>query len=504
MKNVLEFLEGTVSKYPERYAVEDENICFTWRELQEYARKIGSFLCKEGKAGSPVAIVAEKGVFTLAAMLGAAYAGDFYVMIDPSQPDGRMREIFEVLRPELTIVLDEAQQEDIRKIEYNGKIYLLREMLDVPVAQNALDVRRCESSAEDILYGIFTSGSTGKPKCVVVSHRAVIDFITHFIETFGFSSGDKIGNQAPFDFDVSVKDIYSCVMTGAELVIIPTKLFSVPPKLLDYICEKHINSLVWAVSALTLVSCLKGLNYRVPVEVKRVMFSGEVMPIKQLKLWQQALPDAEFVNLYGPSEITCNCMYYRVDRTFEDNELLPLGKAFEGRKILLIDENGHEINNPGVTGEICVVGESLARGYYNNKTETDRKFRQIDINGETKRCYFTGDLARYDEAGNLFFAGRKDFQIKHMGHRIELEEIEHALNQLPGVEKSCCFMNKKRNRLVGFYFGNAKENEIKSSLKRKLPAYMIPHTIVKVEDMPLNKNGKTDRKYFMSRQEVLM
>lgn len=182
MKNVLEFLEGTVSKYPERYAVEDENICFTWRELQEYARKIGSFLCKEGKAGSPVAIVAEKGVFTLAAMLGAAYAGDFYVMIDPSQPDGRMREIFEVLRPELTIVLDEAQQEDIRKIEYNGKIYLLREMLDVPVAQNALDVRRCESSAEDILYGIFTSGSTGKPKCVVVSHRAVIDFITHFIE----------------------------------------------------------------------------------------------------------------------------------------------------------------------------------------------------------------------------------------------------------------------------------------------------------------------------------
>ena len=104
----------------------------------------------------------------------------------------------------------------------------------------------------------------------------------------------------------------------------------------------------------------------------------------------------------------------------------------------------------------------------------------------------------------MFFAGRKDFQIKHMGHRIELEEIEHALNQLPGVEKSCCFMNKKRNRLVGFYLGNAKENEIKSSLKRKLPTYMIPHTIVKVEDMPLNKNGKTDRKYFMSRQEVLM
>ena len=260
MKNVLEFLEGTVSKYPERYAVEDENICFTWRELQECARKIGSFLCKEGKAGSPVAIVAEKGVFTLAAMLGAAYAGDFYVMIDPSQPDGRMREIFEVLRPELTIVLDEAQQEDIRKIEYNGKIYLLREMLDVPVAQNALDVRRCESSAEDILYGIFTSGSTGKPKCVVVSHRAVIDFITHFIETFGFSSGDKIGNQAPFDFDVSVKDIYTSLATGAELVIIPRHLFSTPSLLLDYICYRKVTVLIWAASALGMLAVLKGLD----------------------------------------------------------------------------------------------------------------------------------------------------------------------------------------------------------------------------------------------------
>lgn len=497
MKNVLEFLEGTVSKYPERYAVEDENICFTWRELQEYARKIGSFLCKEGKAGSPVAIVAEKGVFTLAAMLGAAYAGDFYVMIDPSQPDGRMREIFEVLRPELTIVLDEAQQEDIRKIEYNGKIYLLREMLDVPVAQNALDVRRCESSAEDILYGIFTSGSTGKPKCVVVSHRAVIDFITHFIETFGFSSGDKIGNQAPFDFDVSVKDIYTSLATGAELVIIPRHLFSTPSLLLDYICYRKVTVLIWAASALGLLAVLKGLEYKVPTEIKKIFFSGEVMPVKLLRIWQCALPGTEFVNLYGPTEITCNCTYYPVERVYEDGEKLPIGMPFEGRKVFLLDENMQIVTEPEKKGEICVARESLALGYYRNREETDKHFKIWQAGEKSFRYYRTGDLGYRGADGNLYFAGRKDFQIKHMGHRIELEEIEARIEQVEGVRKCCCILDRRKNRLKAFYLGEADQKPIREHLKKVLPSYMIPHSIQKTEKIPLNKNGKTDRRYFM-------
>ena len=196
----------------------------------------------------------------------------------------------------------------------------MKEQID---ERQLLAVRKA-CTADDLLYGIFTSGSTGVPKGIVVSHKSVINFITHFIHTFQFAETDVIGNQAPFDFDVSVKDIYTCLMTGATLVIIPTKLFSVPPVLLDYLCNKHVNTLIWAVSALTLISALHGLKYRIPIEVKRVMFSGEVMPVKQLRQWQLALPEAEFVNLYGPSEITCNCTYYRVKRIFEDDEILLL------------------------------------------------------------------------------------------------------------------------------------------------------------------------------------
>ena len=227
------------------------------------------------------------------------------------------------------------------------------------------------------------------------------------------------------------------------------------------------------------------------------------MAVKQLGQWLLALPEAEFVNLYGPSEITCNCTYYRVKRIFEDDEILPLGKAFDGRKVFLMDDEGKEISTAEKNGEICVSGESLAEEYYHNPEETAKKFRWMETADGMVRYYCTGDLGYYSAAGELYFSGRKDFQIKHMGHRIELEEIEHALNQLDGVENSCCVMNTKKNRLVGFYFGTAESKEIKNGLKKKLPQYMIPHTIVRVAHMPLSKNGKIDRNYFGKRQEVV-
>jgi len=401
------------------------------------------------------------------------------------------------------MILDVQYEEKMRACGYQGNMVPIEAAKQTDIDSVSLDRVRAQSLDQDLLYGIFTSGSTGMPKGVIVNQRAVVDFIEQFAKTFDFSECDVIGNQAPFDFDVSVKDIYTCLMTGAALVIIPTKLFSVPPVLLDYLCNKHVNTLIWAVSALTLISALHGLKYRIPIEVKRVMFSGEVMPVKQLRQWQLALPEAEFVNLYGPSEITCNCTYYRVKRIFEDDEILPLGKAFDGRKVFLMDDEGKEISTAEKSGEICVSGESLAEEYYHNPEETRKKFRWMETADGMVRYYCTGDLGYYSAAGELYFSGRKDFQIKHMGHRIELEEIEHALNQLDGVENSCCVMNTKKNRLVGFYFGTAESKEIKNGLKKKLPQYMIPHTIVRVAHMPLNKNGKIDRNYFGKRQEVV-
>lgn len=496
MKNILEYLEKTEQQYPSHTALDDGKLVFTWRELANLSRQMGTAFAQKTEHGKPIIIFLEKSSVTLAAMFGAVYAGCFYVVVDPSQPIQRIQGILNVLEPGL-IVANDKTGELLVQMDYKGNTCLLNDAMKEPADRQILQKIRKESQDTDILYGIFTSGSTGTPKGIIVSHRAAIDFITHFVRTFRFTVHDRIGNQAPFDFDVSVKDIYTSMFTGAELVIIPKEMFSTPPVLLDYLCKKEVTALIWAVSALSLVAALKGLDYKVPLTVKKILFSGEVMPVKQLRMWQAALPCAEFINLYGPTEITCNCTYYRVKEMLPDGEKIPIGKAFPGRIVFLMDECGKEIASPGKIGEICVSGESLSEGYYHNPEETKERFISCSKNSDRSgRYYKTGDLGFYGKCGELYFSGRKDFQIKHMGHRIELEEIEHAMEQIVGLERGLCILDEKRNRLVAFYLGDISKEQIQEKIKEKLPAYMIPHKLVKTNLMPLNKNGKTDREYF--------
>lgn len=501
MNNILEYLERTAEKYPGRIAVEDDKEALTWKKLADLSRRIGTAAGKRIACGDPVVILAPKGPLTLAAMFGAVYGGGFYVNGDPALPPRRLKEIFRVLQPKLVLIRPE-EIPLIRQAGYTGDYCLLHEAAGEEPDLELLERRRKDSCSEDILYGIFTSGSTGTPKGITVSHRAVIDFITHFTEIFGIDEKDRIGNQAPFDFDVSVKDIYSAVMTGAALVLIPRQFFSVPAALLDYLCEKKATVLIWAVSALTMISSLGGFKYRIPSDVRKVMFSGEVMPANQLACWQEALPEAEFVNLYGPTEITCNCTYYPVQKVPGEGEKLPIGKAFPGRRVFLLNEEGGEIREPEQAGEICVAGESLSLGYYHDPAETEKSFQErIFPDGRKERYYRTGDLGFLGKDGNLYFSGRKDFQIKFNGHRIELEEIERLLDQMQGIEKSCCVTDHRKTCLAAFYMGKVMPGEIRLWLKKRLPGYMVPRKIFQTEKLPLTKNGKTDRKALQKRLE---
>ena len=501
--NILDYLEQTAECYKYSTAVTDIAEEYTWHEFIEMAKRIGSGLSRRTTPGNPVPVMMEKSPLMLAAMAGAIYAGCFYVPVNPDNPPERLKKIFQTLQPEIIVADNKIKEflisENMCTAFSKGddtSILSAEELVKEDVDQKRLAAIRNDSKETDILYGIFTSGSTGTPKAVIVSHEAVIKFIGNFTEIFGISHEDVIGNQAPFDFDVSVKDIYSSMMTGAQLALIPKEYFSTPPRLLDYLCEKKVTTLTWAVSALTLVSSLKGLRYRIPDKVNKVMFSGEAMPPKQLRAWQKALPNASFINLYGPTEITCNCTYYPVNRIYEDGEKIPVGRAFPGREVFLLDEKDAEITDAGRKGEVCVAGESLAQGYYRNEEQTKKQFVMYPVHGgETQRIYRTGDLAYYDEKGRLIFAGRKDFQIKHMGHRIELEEIERAMNAVNNVQRSCCIFQKDKNRIVGFYMGEAEPFEVRRKLKDKLPVYMVPPKMIKMTVMPLNKNGKTDREY---------
>lgn len=521
--NVLELLERSAEQFPERPAFGDPVKDITFRELTETAQAVGRLLLQDVVPEAPVAFYLEKSVDAVAAMFGAVYAGGFYSFIDVRQPAARAQKVLDVLEPAV-LITDAANEKGAAALSCGGRRWRLEDLLeaarenireaskDCPAGgacdpeepcgiaeQNAeLAAVRARMTDTAPLYVNFTSGSTGTPKGVAVSHRSVIEFMAPFTELFRITEQDVLGNQAPFDFDVSVKDIYSGLYTGAKVQIIPREYFSNPTMLMDYLCEKKTSILIWAVSAMCFVSIMNALEYRTPETVRAVGFSGEVMPVKQLRVWRRYLPAAVYVNLYGPTEITCNCTYYVLEagKDYALDEVIPAGTAFHNEKVFLLDEENHlvERTDPGREGEICVAGTCLALGYYRDPERTAAAFTQNPLAAAyPERIYRTGDIGRYDAEGNLIYVSRKDFQIKHLGHRIELGEVEADAMARDGVSRACCIYDTGRKRLILFYTGDRDKRELEKELREVLPPFMVPNKIFRLEEMPLNKNGKIDR-----------
>ena len=500
LTNILQYLEATVERVPHKTAFSDGTEAFTFSELYQTSRAIGSALLTRHLGGQAVLVAMDKVPSQLAVFFGVIYAGGFYASLDTDMPPVRMNMIRQTL--DARVLIYDGQKAKSRKAaealqEACGQTLTLLDwhaLADSSEDVAALEAVRNIQIDVDPIYVVFTSGSTGVPKGVAACHRSVIDYTESLCEAVGFDENTVFGNQTPLYFDAPLKEIMPTLKYGATTYLIPKSLFMFPMKLCDYLNEHRINTVCWVVSALTMISSLGVLEKNPPKHLTTVCFGSEVFPRRQYDLWRQALPDTRFFNLYGPTEATGMSCYWPATRELAPDEPIPVGRPFCNTGILLLTDDG-KAAAPGEVGEICMRGTCVTLGYYHNPEKTAEAFIQNPLQTAYPECiYRTGDLGRYNEHGELVFLSRRDAQIKHMGHRIELGEIEAISQTSEAVGQVCCVYDHEQRRIMLFYCGTCQESELLHYLKERLPRYMLPTACIRLDSLPKTPNGKIDRK----------
>ena len=498
--NILTYLDTSAARYPDKLAFIGETSALTFLELKSNTEAIGSFIASKYIYNEPILVFMEKSPEEVSALLGVVRSGNFYVAIDLDMPEARLNAIIDITKAKLMIV-DRNTREKAKSLGFSGDICSYEETASKQTNSALLLDISHKAKETDTIYLVFTSGSTGEPKGVVASHRNVIDYIEGLGMVLECDEKTVFGNQAPLYLDASLKDVYTTLKYGAATYFIPKKLFMSPVKLIEYLNEHKINTICFVSSALTIFTKLSAFDFAKPENLKVIAFGGEVLPISHLKQWMKACPGARFINLYGATECTGMSSYYVVYDVEKLGNCIPIGKPLPDTEIFLIDEEGNIIANPHPSaggryrGEICIGGTGLSSGYYKDDEKTTAKFVNYTLTGgRSILLYKTGDIGYFGEDGELYFAGRKDNQIKHRGYRIELEEIEACGGAFEGVDRGCCIYNPHKEVIIFFYEGRIEEGKVKENFRNKLASYMVPGKIIRLDRLPCMAGGKIDRK----------
>jgi D-alanine--poly(phosphoribitol) ligase subunit 1 len=479
--------QAVVSEHGDRTAIwfsKGEQVSYA--ELNKLANRTARFLAQRGiQKSGVVSISGQKSVLTFASMIACLKLGCPYVILDPDSPSERLRKILSTCRPSLLL----AEPDLINRlahlaIESLDKNSLASIDLD---SDNLLETESVTGS--DAAYIMFTSGSTGFPKGAVMTHANVLNLIAWSQKTFSITIDDTLTNVNPLYFDNSVFDFYAALFTGARLLPVTKEETSDPKLLVDKIDEGAATLWFSVPSLLIFLQTMRATDGKHLRSIRRFIFGGEGYPKAKLKqLFDAYTPASEFFNVYGPTECTCICSSYRLTaEDFDDLKgLPPLGYIAANFDYLIVDD------------ELCLLGPNVGRGYYNDPERTAQSFVQnpthnkfIDI------MYRTGDLVRLNPAdGKLYIEGRKDNQIKHMGYRIELEEIEAALHCLSYVSEAAVLHTNSNglSRIVAVVAGDFDNEQIRRDLQQIVPNYMVPSVFHREKMLPKNPNGKVDRR----------
>lgn len=503
--NLAALFESVADRWADRPALwlaPDRSV--SYRDLNSQANRIARLFRDRGlRPGEVVCISGEKTPGTFAALLACLKLGCPYAVLDPDSPADRLTRILSTCRPRL-IVTDDA-----------GKVSLASGTQGVPVgalpdlASSLPDVNLEESArvtGGSPAYVMYTSGSTGMPKGAVISHANVINLISWAQATYGIRPSDIATNVNPLFFDNSVFDLYTTLFSGACLVPFSKQETRDPELLVDKVSRAACNQWFSVPSLLIFLQAMKATSGAHLSSIRRFIFGGEGYPKAKLKqLFDVYAGQADLFNVYGPTECTCICSSYRLEqRDFDELEgYPPLGRIAENFSFLILD--GDHPVRPGGAGELCLLGPNVGLGYFNAPEETARSFVQNPLNDSFREImYRTGDLVRMDPGdGRLYILGRLDNQIKHMGYRIELEEIETALSRLAYVTEAVALHGANRGipRIIAVVaLSDATEDDrLRADLAHLLPSYMIPTIFHRELSLPKNANGKVDRRALSQR-----
>jgi tyrocidine synthetase-3 len=500
--SLVDLFEAQAEKTPDSIAFQFEDISLSYDSLNRLSNQMGHYLNDELAIGigDSVCVWMDRSEQMMVVLLGILKSGAAYVPIDPEYPQSRVNYILEDTKSGV-IITDQQLAKNLKQ-----ENYVIISPGDWPVIstfpENNLAIK---PSAEDLAYIIYTSGSTGIPKGVMVEHKGVVNRLDWMWRQYNFSQQDVILQKTTYVFDVSVWELFMPLLFGARLVMCRQEVVYDLKQLTACIARYGITAMHFVPSMLQVF--LQGLETESPAELislKRVFCSGEALPVSTVKHFHRKVRAALY-NLYGPTEASIEVSHYT---THVEDQKIPIGKPIANMRMYILDENGQLVPE-GVLGEIGLAGVGLARGYANLPVLTANSFVHLDLGLEKKeRVYLSGDLGYWTTDGMIIYQGRKDRQIKLFGQRLELAEIENVLLKHSSISAARIKLHKEKSKddfLVAYWVGTSEiaSTVLRAYLSDYLPGYMIPSYFVKLEQMPLTKNGKLDESQLRLTEEMM-
>ncbi|HGE8464987.1 non-ribosomal peptide synthetase [Serratia nevei] len=498
-QGIHQFLERQAVLTPQAPALCYENHEISYQQLNQRANRLAAFLRLQGlQPDDRIAVCVSRSPEMVIALYAILKAGAAYVPLDPDYPQDRLRHMLEDCGAKFVLIDDGGEQalhplRDIAvpRLHLQRESYLWRQASDDNPPPLTAELQRC------LAYVIYTSGSTGKPKGVMNEHRGVINRLLWMQQAYPLTPEDVVLQKTPFSFDVSVWEFFWPMMVGARLAIAKPGGHQEPDYLSACIAQHGVTTLHFVPSMLQLF--LRHGDMAQCASLKRIMCSGEALPLATVQRCLQQLPQAELHNLYGPTEAAVDVSSWQC-LPDDPRPLVPIGKPIANTQLHILDDQLQPLP-PGIAGELHIGGIQVARGYLNRAELSAERFIADPFSPEPQaRLYKTGDLARWLPDGNIEYLGRNDFQVKIHGLRIELGEIEQQLRQCPGVEDAAILAREDESggkRLIAYVVApeqGAGATDWRRQLQQHLPDFMVPSCFVRLDTFPLSPNGKLDRK----------